>query len=235
MPRPISISPRVYESLKNDICELRRKPGEALVEATLAEQLEVSRTPVREALRMLAADGLVLLVHGKGAFVAPLSLTDVDQFFTVREALECTAARLATNRIPDHVVAALEGRLTRSIAALPVESGEVDPVDEIHDIILSFSGNELIKQLLDTIRGPMRRLHNCAISLGGRPERSLREHVSIWEAVKARDAEAAEVRMRDHLESTKSSIVESWLPMGEYEMEDLLRQHGPVESSAARR
>ena len=185
MPRPIAISPRVYESLKNDICELKLKPGEALVEAALAEQLEVSRTPVREALRLLASDGLVVLIQGRGAFVAPLSLTDVDQFFTVRAALECTTTRLAAPRVPDHVIAAIDQRLARSGEAASAGK-EVDPVDEIHDVLLSFSGNELIKQMLDGIRGPMRRMHNCAIALGGRRERSLKEHASIWEAANPR-------------------------------------------------
>jgi DNA-binding GntR family transcriptional regulator len=87
-----------YEALKKRIIEVDLQPGERLVERDLADELKVSRIPLREALRLLAAEGLVVLVPHRGALVSPFTPADVRDLFDVRESLEVLAARLAAQR-----------------------------------------------------------------------------------------------------------------------------------------
>jgi DNA-binding GntR family transcriptional regulator len=227
MARRPGVALEVYRSIKEKICELELEPGEPLIEGKLAEELSTSRTPVREALLKLASEGLVTLIPGKGAFVTPIRLQDLDEVFTVREALEGIAARKAATRVPDEVLNTLRTRF-EEMAEMVRQPGNKDAVDEIHDVILTFGGNNLIRDILKGLQGPIRRLQNYAIVLHGREEQSFYEHRSIFEALENRDPAAAESRMREHLESTKESLAESWVvDVGDRnEMWQRLTNHG---------
>ncbi|MDG4864320.1 GntR family transcriptional regulator, partial [Streptomyces sp. T-3] len=112
-----SLRDRAYETLRRRIIEAQLQPGQRLVERDLAAELEVSRIPLREALRRLEADGLVLLVPHRGALVAPFTPTDVRDLFDVRESLESLAARLAAERADAEGLERLRVRLDAARAA----------------------------------------------------------------------------------------------------------------------
>src|SRR5258708_18534023 len=122
-----SLRDMAYEALKKRIIEVDLQPGERLVERDLADELKVSRIPLREALRRLAAEGLVVLVPHRGALVSPFTPADVRDLFDVRESLEVLAARLAAERAD---VLGL-GRLTRCLdsARIATESGASAQID----------------------------------------------------------------------------------------------------------
>ena len=98
----------VFENLRGAIVEGRLKPGERLMEVQLAEQLGVSRTPVREAIRKLELEGLVVMLPRKGAYVANMSLKDLIDVLEIRASLEGLAASLAAERITDEDIKKLE-------------------------------------------------------------------------------------------------------------------------------
>lgn len=110
-----SLRDRAYQELRRRIVSTELAPGQRLVERDLAAELEVSRIPLREALRLLEADGLVVLVPHKGALVSPFTPADVRDLFDVRESLEALAARLTAERRDDAGLARLKAGLPRPV------------------------------------------------------------------------------------------------------------------------
>ena len=139
----------VYQKLKEKICELDLKPGEPLVENTLAERLAVSRTPVREAFQLLSQERLVHLVPGKGAFVSTVNTQDLVEIFTVREALEGMATKLAASKIPDHILAFLGCKFDQETCNKWELEQSGDTVEELHSLIIKYSSNNLVKDIIN--------------------------------------------------------------------------------------
>ncbi|MBL1079100.1 GntR family transcriptional regulator [Nocardia sp. 2] len=146
MTAPGSLRHRAYDSIRDRIVGVEWRPGQRLVERDLAAELEVSRIPLREALRMLAAEGLVLLVPGKGALVAPFTPDDVNHLFDVREALESLAARLAAARATPDTVTPLKTTLAEARSA--TKSGDLPRIAAanaaFHADIIELAGNPLL-------------------------------------------------------------------------------------------
>ncbi|MCR4425076.1 MAG: GntR family transcriptional regulator [Firmicutes bacterium] len=211
MGERLIVTNEVYQQIRDKICNLQLRPNIPLVESTLAEDLNVSRTPVREALRMLEGEGLVTIIRGKGAFVSPIHLQDLEDIFVVREALEGVAARTAATKITQSALAALESAFDCAELAWAEGRKGAPVVDEIHSVVLQFGGNRLINDIFSRLQGPILRFHNCALALPRRDERSFQEHKVVFESLKARDPEAAESGMREHLRSTKESLIRSWI------------------------
>jgi DNA-binding GntR family transcriptional regulator len=129
----------VFESLREAIISRQLEPGERMMEIQLAEEMGVSRTPVREAIRKLELEGLVLMVPRKGAYVAGLSLKDVADVFEIRRALEGLASELAADRITDEELENLERYLVK--IADEIDRGDLAKVIETDSAL---SGNLII-------------------------------------------------------------------------------------------
>jgi DNA-binding GntR family transcriptional regulator len=140
-------------AIRERIMTVDLKPGQRLVERELAAELAVSRIPLREALRMLAAEGLVLLIPGKGALVAPFGPEDVTHLFDVREVLESLAAQLAATRATAERIKPLNDCLEQSRAA--IASGDTQGIAAanaaFHAEVVALAGNPL----LSSIMGPL--------------------------------------------------------------------------------
>ncbi len=169
-----SLSYKVFLEIKNRILKLELKPGTPLIENKIAEQLSVSRTPVREALIKLSKENLVTLISGKGAFVSLVSLQDLEELFVVREALEGIATNIATLKISDFVMESLEEEFKSE--EIKWENGKGETIDNIHQIILDFSGNNMIKKILNDMKGQIDRFHNLALKIKNRDNLSFQEH-----------------------------------------------------------
>lgn len=120
---PMRASERAYRALREEIVEWRLLPGTVLAEVEQSERLGLSRTPLREALGRLSAEGLTETARGRGVVVTDISLEDVDELFELREALECRAAALAAQRGEASVFAALHAELRDA----PMLLGAADP------------------------------------------------------------------------------------------------------------
>ena len=143
----------VFENLRGAIVEGRLKPGERLMEVQLAEQLGVSRTPVREAIRKLELEGLVVMLPRKGAYVANMSLKDLIDVLEIRASLEGLAASLAAERITDEDIKKLESIVEEfkdGINESNVEALLRKDV-EFHECIFKSTNNKKLHQLINSL------------------------------------------------------------------------------------
>jgi DNA-binding GntR family transcriptional regulator len=195
----------VYEELKNAIVDLRLAPGEPLREATLAEQLGVSKTPIRQALTMLEQEGLVETTSFKGAVVAGYSRQDLLEIYELRELLENAAARAAAasmsnedrvrlDRISRESRRLRRGNDTAKLAAL---------VSEFDDVLFDQVENTRIRALIENLRAHLTRIGHLTEGIPGRIEASVDEHEKIVKAIAARDQDLAEQHMREHIRSVR--------------------------------
>ncbi|MEV0623650.1 FCD domain-containing protein [Nonomuraea sp. NPDC050404] len=182
------------------------EPGERLNELNLAETLSISRSPIREALQALAAEGLVRAVPGRGMFVASFDADTFDQLVEVRQALECKAAALAAERADDDLIEAL-GRLLASTEEALADPSQPYPRDlDFHQQVLDMSGN---LKLVETARSVGLQFQLARARSGEEPARAqaaYEEHFRIFEAIRARDPEAAGAAMHTHLDASRRSV-----------------------------
>ena len=195
----------VYEELKGAIVDLRLAPGKPLREATLAEQLGVSKTPIRQALTMLEQEGLVETTSFKGAVVGGYSRQDLLEIYELRELLENLAARAAAESMSDEDRARLD-RISRESRML--KSGN-DParlaalVSDFDDVLFDQVHNSRIRALIENLRAHLTRIGHLTEGIPGRVEASVDEHEKIVQAISARDPDLAEERMREHIRSVR--------------------------------
>ncbi|MCL6638446.1 MAG: GntR family transcriptional regulator [Firmicutes bacterium] len=199
----------VFESLREAIILGRLKPGERLMEIQLAEEMGVSRTPVREAIRKLELEGFVAMVPRKGAYVAGISVKDIVDVFEIRAALEALAAGLAAERITEEELDLLE----RSLVKIS-ESSTDDDINAIvagdinfHDIIYKASRNQRLVQIITHLQEQIHRFRMTSLSQPGRTKVALDEHKKIVEAISDRNAELAQQLAREHIENAEQSLL----------------------------
>ena len=199
----------VYEELKGAIVDLRLAPGKPLREATLAEQLGVSKTPIRQALTMLEQEGLVETTSFKGAVVGGYSRQDLLEIYELRELLENLAARAAAESMSDEDRARLD-RISRESRML--KSGN-DParlaalVSDFDDVLFDQVHNSRIRALIENLRAHLTRIGHLTEGIPGRVEASVDEHEKIVQAISARDPDLAEERMREHIRSVRDDQI----------------------------
>jgi len=196
-----SLAQQVVERLRQQIYDRTLAPGSRLDEVELATQLGVSRTPVREALRQLAARGLVELRAGRGAFVTELTLQDQRDIFPIMARLEGWVAHEvashATEADLEHL-AELHERLERWAAA-----GDVDRYWEsnyvFHIAMQELVGNRWLQDILGELRRKLNLARHRSLKLAGRMDHSLAEHRALLRALRRRKADAADALMQRHL------------------------------------
>jgi GntR family transcriptional regulator, rspAB operon transcriptional repressor len=195
----------VYEELKNAIVDLRLAPGEPLREATLAEQLGVSKTPIRQALTMLEQEGLVETTSFKGAVVAGYSRQDLLEIYELRELLENAAARAAAASMSDEDRARLDriSRESRRLRRGNDTAGLAALVSEFDDVLFDQVHNTRIRALIENLRAHLTRIGHLTEGIPGRIEASVDEHEKIVKAIAARDQDLAEQHMREHIRSVR--------------------------------
>ncbi|MEV5821926.1 GntR family transcriptional regulator [Micromonospora harpali] len=207
-----SLSAQIYEHLRTAIIEGEIAPGTKMREQWLADQLSVSRVPLREAIPLLEAEGLVYTAPRRGTFVTQLTLRDVDDLFDVRESLETLAARLAAQRSgqPEakETVAALQDNLTRAKRA--VQDGD-DPAiaatsAEFHRLVVELSGNALLRTMMRPISGRVQWLFRLTAARD--PRAACRAHEKLLRAILRGEVERAGELAFEHIASgRKPSLV----------------------------
>jgi GntR family transcriptional regulator, rspAB operon transcriptional repressor len=195
----------VYEELKVAILELRLAPGHPMREAALADQLGVSKTPIREALSRLEQEGLVETTSFKGAIVTGYSRKDLLEIYELRELLENSAARSAAESMSAPALAQLD-RICRD--SRQAREG-TDParlaalLSEFDAALFDQVQNSRIRALIENLRSHLTRIGQLTAEIPGRLQTSVDEHERILAAIAARDPDLAEQRMRDHIRSVR--------------------------------
>ncbi|MFZ5642753.1 MAG: GntR family transcriptional regulator [Bacillota bacterium] len=199
----------VFESLREAIIQGRLKPGERLMEMQLADEMGVSRTPVREAIRKLELEGFVVMIPRKGAYVSGISVKDIVDVFEVRAALEALAAGLAAERITDEELEDLERSLFQ-ISELS-DKADIDAIVEtdtnFHELIYRACRNERLVSIITHLKEQIQRFRTTSLSQPGRSKDALGEHRAIVEAISDRNVEMAQNLAREHIENAEQSLL----------------------------
>jgi len=197
---------RLYAEVKTMAAGFEIRPGERINESVLARSLGASRTPLREALNRLTAEGYLTFQQGKGFFCRSLTPQEIFDLYEARLALELATVRLACERAKDEEIAALRQFLMetgpdeggRSIAAL-VELDEI-----FHQRIAALSGNRELAGMLENIGGRIRFVR--WLDMERRRRETQGEHLEIVQALAHRDPDAAVTVMRKHVERRREAI-----------------------------
>lgn len=200
----------VFESLREAIINGHLEPGERMMEIQLADEMGVSRTPVREAIRKLELEGFVVMIPRKGAYVAGISLKDIADVFEIRAALESLAAALAAERITEEELEALERSLVK--VGECTEANDLEALitvdTDFHDILYKASRNERLVQIVSNLREQIQRFRMTSLSQPGRMKDALEEHRKLVEALSERNIELARTLAREHIEYAENSMLE---------------------------
>lgn len=200
----------VFETIRTAIVQGNLKPGERLMEVQLAQELGVSRTPVRESIRKLELEGLVKMIPRKGAYVTPLSIKDLKEMMQIREALESLVAKLAAENATEEEVEAMRksNRGFEDSLRNGDEDGIIDYDITFHEILYKASRNERLCNMIHTLREQMQRVrveyvHNVDDKLP-----LIGQHRAIIDNVaKHNPAEAAKYAAK-HITVTEENMVE---------------------------
>ena len=199
----------VFLTLRKAILKGELQPGERLMEIALANRLGVSRTPVREAIRMLELEGLVTMIPRKGAEVARISRQDLRDVLEVRKSLDSLAVSLACERITDDEKKDLdkaEEAFEQAVRTKDVTSiAEADV--KYHDVILRASKNGRLMQMVNNLAERMYRYRLEYIKDSRNHERLIEEHRKIMKYIDDGDAENACITIQMHIDNQEKNII----------------------------
>lgn len=206
--KAVSYKDRVYSELKDAIIAHRLKPGEAINERMLAEEMGISRTPVREALQMLEKEGWILTEPWKGTYVLDMTEQDIQEVFNLRMVLEPLVLELIINKMDEK-----NGRIISDILQKQVESWKESGAQEFinidrnfHMSLANLTGSKRLIQILSDLSDMMRRLGIEVMAQAGRHQEVLNEHMKVIEALLAKNLPAAKKAMLNHLEKTQDTF-----------------------------
>jgi len=198
-----SLTTKVYKRIRNDIIEGRYNTGDFLVESKLAEELEVSRTPIREALKQLELEDLVSSIPNRGVMVQGISQQDTEDIFVIRHLLEGQAAYWAAERIDKPY----RDRLSEIIILMEMytQRGDAENLarldSEFHDVIFSASKSRMLKHVLTSLHQNVQRARRSSLTDPERPQKSLNEHRAIMNAIENGCPEEAKALMEAHIKN----------------------------------
>ncbi|MEE4237827.1 MAG: GntR family transcriptional regulator [Anderseniella sp.] len=220
-----SLKEHIYEALKEAISNVDIYAADAnlrLDERALAEQLGISRTPVREALSRLEQEGFVEVLARRGVFIRRRTLEDVLDMIVVWAALESMAARMAAEKATNAQIAALRRHAARhSESSAQADLSEYSDANiRFHQMILEMSGCKLLAQMADGLFVHMHAVRRRAIEENNRASRSVVDHLGIIEALEERDAELAAQLVRKHTMRLHDHVRRAWKKLEHREQED---------------
>ena len=194
----VSLAERVYADLKTALHTAHFEPGERIREEAVATWLKVSRTPVREALRRLTSENLLVSTE-HGLAVPQLSRNQIFELYAIREVLEGAAAALAARHASPTEVAFLKQILLEQAAARTDEARLLAANKELHDCIYRAANNRYLVRTLQSLQDELAQLRGTTFSWPQRPGEALKEHTAIVNAIERHDADAAEKAARAHV------------------------------------
>ena len=206
-----SLRAQVFNKIQDDIINGRYEPGDSLVETKLAEELGISRTPVREAIRQLELEGLVTYVPNKGVYVTGITEQDIEDIYTIRSLVEGLAVRWAIERIEAHQLKELEEIV--ELMEYYTAKGDMEQVTKLdtrfHDVIYDASKSKVLKNTLKNLLRYIKKARLSSLKVPKRAHKALEEHRQILEAFKNHEPAKGERLMIRHISSASSNLHES--------------------------
>ena len=205
-----SLTERVYRDLRHGIVTGTIRGGTRLIETTLASQMDVSRTPVREALHKLALEGFLYSIPRAGYIVEETSDTDIKDLFTTRTAIEQIAVKWAIEKISVEELQRLEKNLQKTDEV--IKTGETESMmdldAEFHEIIYRAARSKSLYRISQTLSDHTLRFRLACIHIPEIAERARQGHVKIFNALKAGDVGLAEEVVKSHLDTVTIDVLE---------------------------
>ena len=213
----------VFKTLRQAILKGELEPGERLMEIQLAERRGLSRTPIREAIRKLELERLVLMIPRRGAEVAKISEKNLRDVLEVRRSLEELAIDLACQRIQEEELETLREAQKEFAAAISAgDAMEIAQTDEkFHEIIYSGTGNQKLMQILSNLREQMYRYRLEYIKDANKRQILLVEHEQILKALSLRHVQEARLAVREHIDNQEITVLKN---LKEQEENDVQRK-----------
>lgn len=204
----ISLADQVYEVLETDILSGKYARGDVLTEGKLCEQLGVSRTPIREALRRLEQEGLIK-ENAKGSLVLGITQKDLDDIFIVREKLEGIAASLAASNSKEEEIEKLKSVLELQEFYLQKHDAEQIKVmdNKFHETLYNLSGSVIFHNILLSLHKKIQKYRKASMQSKSRATESVAEHRNIFNAIAAHDPELAEKCASQHVKNAYQHII----------------------------
>lgn len=198
----------VFQTLREAILRGDLKPGERLMELQLAAKLGVSRTPIREAIRMLEQEGLAVTTPRKGAEVAKMTLKDMEDVLEIREVLDELAVKVACTRITKEQLRRLRGSAVSFEES--TRTGDVKRIAQedvsFHDIIYEATGNSKLVSLLYNLREQIYRYRVEYLKNSDNYPALIREHQAIIDALEEGDVERVSLAMHEHVSNQAAAV-----------------------------
>lgn len=206
---PATYQQQAYDYIKKAIFELRFKPGEFVADKQVADELGISRTPVREALYKLESEGLLIGVARRGWRVYSLSLEDVHDIFDIKVSIEGMIAAKAAACTDDSLRTQLRATVDQMMAAVQADDPRawLEADYALHDVLFKMVDNERAEKIIDNLNAQWHRLRIGFAAMEGRIRRSTDEHKTFVQAILDGDAARAEKAMRDHLNQVREELV----------------------------
>ncbi len=209
------MSEKVYQRIKSDILDNKLKPGEKLIEENLANEFNVSRTPVREALKQLDQDGLITYYPRRGSVVSQISMKDAQELYEIREVLEGLAIRLICMEVNSHNIKILEDIIKNMDQA--IESNDYSSMEKLHrkwtEATLEMTNNELLKSYLLSVTKNLGRLRKISLY---RPVQSIdayKETKDMYNAIAKNDPDESERLAKLHVRNARKRFEKNLLEL----------------------
>ena len=213
-PDGTSLSERAYQRLRSAIATGELKPGQRVMEVEVAEWLQMSRTPVREALRRLESGGMLTVEPRTGVVVASISRQAMLELYVMREVLEGTAARLCARQASDFEIMELEELVKREAQ----HQGNFEALARhnrlLHEAIHRGAHNRYLEKSLEAVNDSMCLLGPSQMLIPARAHTAKAEHAELVKYIKKRDADAAEAAARRHVRSAQQQRLKQFFPEG---------------------
>jgi DNA-binding GntR family transcriptional regulator len=191
---------RAYELIRDRITTLELKPGSVINDQQLAEDLDMGLVPVREALKLLAHESLIVITPRHGLYVADVNIPDLEQISEMRLSLESLSARLAAQRATPDDIVVLEALRQEQANTPPQDSHRLFSVDhKFHQAVAQAAHNKYLADALEHLFGLSQRLWYLALPQLGFLSSAVEKHLDLVEAIKNGDGKRAETIMREHV------------------------------------
>jgi len=212
-PKSGSLRSRVFNQLQNDILNGFYEPGDNLIETKLSDELGVSRTPIREALRQLELEGLVQSIPNKGVIVKGVSSQDIQDIYTIRMLIEGLAARWAADKITAQELEELKDTvdLEEFYTVKNDYSHLLQSDTRFHDIIFKACKSKPLMHTLSTFHHYVQKARKISMSSPGRAMKVLEEHKAILQAIIDKDALKAERLTTEHVSNASSNLLKQFV------------------------
>ncbi len=199
----------VVDNIRQAIIGGQFPAGMRLMELQLAEEMGVSRTPVREAIRKMELEGLVVMIPRRGAYVADISIKDINEVYEIRTALDVLAAGLAAERIDDDEIKQMKELLDadKPLVAAKDYPKIIENDTAFHDVIYKASRNKRCMNIISNLREQITAIRGRSMPYPGRLTDMIREHENIYEAIAQRSVDKAQKAVRTHMENAERTLL----------------------------